>query len=182
MAESSADPPGGEGTAPASAAPAASGRPSCRVGVLRRRLVLASLALVAWFGFLFYETLATANPVIVSRPQVLGAPLVVEGTLSADPPRLRVDRVWKGDPSLRGEELALDRLPPSLDGADKVYVVPLEPALREGYRIFGIPVESAFRGHSRAEERIYPATDSVRRQLENILTPSLDDQSSEGAE
>lgn len=127
----------------------------------RRRLVLASVVLGAWLAFLAHQVYWHANPVVVSVPQVLVAPLIVEGELRERPLRVLVERVWRGDVGLVGRELNLEGgMPPNTFGGGR-YVLPLRPA-GAGYRPEPVGGDGPV---------IYPADAHVRRQLERIIQP-----------
>jgi hypothetical protein len=126
----------------------------------RRRLLLASVVLAGWLAFLAHQAYWHSNPVVVFVPQVLVAPLIVEGELHEQPLRVRVERVWRGDPVLVGRELELAGTPPADAARGGRYVLLLRP-LGERFQL-----EPAGDGQT-----VYPADDHVRRQLERILRP-----------
>jgi hypothetical protein len=135
----------------------------------RAFLALALGATAVWFGFLAHQVWRYANPVVVSRPQLLVAPLVVEGRLLDGPARVVVERVWWGADrfDVLGKELAIEEAKFPAHAAGELWIVPVAPTRRESsFRVQPIPLP----GVERDVPDIYPATDAVRRQVEQLLT------------
>jgi hypothetical protein len=122
--------------------------------------------------------------VLVSRPQLLVAPLVVEAEVAALGERVRVQpsRVW------RGQELVSAKEPGAgaevtITGLDQVqgwrgpgmYVLALQPASGPqpaAYEVVPIPDSPGFSGRDvlhRPLRVIYPATAPVQRQVREAL-------------
>ena len=125
-----------------------------------RRIGLISITslVVVWIGFLFTETVLTANPIIVSRPQVLLAPVVVVGLPDGNRGSVKISTVFRGNVTA-GQELKvldLDQSDPSQTNGE--YVFPLTPIRTGGYRIAAIPVDEMT--DSLSDRRpIYPGTE-----------------------
>lgn len=133
----------------------------------KRRLLLASVLAACWVGFLLYEVVTTANPVIVSRPQILSAPLIAEGIVTA-PTKLRVLTVHWGNRDLQGEEIILSEPAPFPRGTS--VLAPLEPH-GDQYRLAAASTgfENAKHQQPREYRRMYPATDQARGQILRLL-------------
>lgn len=140
------------------------------------------LAVVVWIAFLLYTALKTANPVIVSRPQVLAAPIVVEGQWQGAGEGLIVERVWRGEAALLGKQLAVEdfELAQGAGSADRL-IVPLEPVGDDRFRV--APTRRIQKISTKATptrpseeqvsvvdvEQVYPATAPVIRQFEELF-------------
>lgn len=132
----------------------------------KTRLAFACAVTIAWIGFLLYEVITTANPVILSRPQILAASVIVEG-VAADGESIKVDKVWWGDPKLQGTQLKLTSPLDLAPGAR--LIAPLEPTGEESvYRI--APPATGFEKMRTAQRsgKIYPATAEAIRQLQRL--------------
>lgn len=131
----------------------------------RWRLLLASGAVVLWFGFLAVLTVTTANPVTVNRHQLLSSDSVVVGefdvsSLRGSTATLRVHE------TLAGHEVASTLAVAGVERAriagGGTYVIPLRGSGPD-YRV--TPAPAAFK----EAPLVYPATDDVRRIVEEIL-------------
>jgi hypothetical protein len=72
----------------------------------RIRLGLAVLLFVAWTAWLVYQVLTTADPIVVSRPQIFLAPIVVEAQVSepAEPDaEVTIIHIYRGAAQLPGD-------------------------------------------------------------------------------
>ncbi|MGL4464874.1 MAG: hypothetical protein ACRC1K_22210 [Planctomycetia bacterium] len=130
-------------------------------------VVVASFVLAGWLAALGTLVFGLANPVLVSRPQLLVAPTVVAGRFDLEKKLTVLEVVWdsqglKPDTTL---DLVLpkDKTPPT----DGIYFVPLRPLPDGRWAIQQIPAEVG------ADEppdsfRIYPVNDQVRRQFAEI--------------
>jgi hypothetical protein len=132
--------------------------------------------MIVWAATMLYLVLTSANPPIVSRPQVLSADAVVEGVLEVGVSTLLKPDVvkWSRRP------LALSDLPK--DGvliADQKAdwmksgvraIAPITEVAPGRYRVQPIPfeVESPRWGPETGPAPIYPATDVVRRQFDSL--------------
>lgn len=129
-------------------------------------------AALTWIAVLSILTIRLANPEIVSRPQLLAAPLVVEGNLRHSPPRVQVTKVWWGSLDLADRELPLSGLQIS---EERNVILAIQPAPAGGYRVFETPEDPAFArwdGQSAFANPapIYSADDPlVKSQVESIL-------------
>jgi hypothetical protein len=150
----------------------------------RRRwfLILAVGLAVAWTAWLGYQAWTTADPVVVSRPQVMVAPLVVEADLAADhsnPRGATIRQIYRGD-GVRG--LAAEgqsiRVRDVADLAAGAYILALRDTDIAGeYAVVAVPGSAGFaRGARRTP--VYPATESTRvqtrealRQFQRIMQP-----------
>ncbi len=159
----------------------------------RVRLVLAALLFLAWTGWLAYQVARTADPIVVSRPQVLAAPVVVEANVTAWgkglPPepreKVRVHEILRGQETLglkQGEPV-----PANLElivtfhnvqnqyrgwKGEGMYFLCLEPAGEGKYRLVRPPVSPGFHPEPNDEARlasIYLVTESTRAQIEEAL-------------
>lgn len=132
----------------------------------KRRFLLASVCAVAWIGFLLAQVLTTANPILLSRPQILSAPLIVEGQLVKSS-AFQVQKVWWGDPKFEGQQLELN--PPLSIPTEAPLIAPLRSA--DQGKTFAVAAAST--GFARlpdaSETRVYPATEQARQQLQQLL-------------
>jgi hypothetical protein len=157
----------------------------------RVRLVLAGLLFAVWTGWLIYQVIQSADPVVVSRPQVLVAPVIVEAHLAylqkgpwKPQEKVRVHQILRGHETLG---LPQAEQPAKLDLAvifddfrnpfrgwkgDGMYFLCLEPTHEGKYRLVRPPVSPGFQPLSDDEARlasIYPVTPSTRMQFEEAL-------------
>jgi hypothetical protein len=134
----------------------------------RRWLFRGSLALlIGWLLFLLYLVLTTANPVIVSRPQVLTAGIIIVGRIE-QPPELQVEEVLLGDPQLIGKTLQIADFKPSVSvKQNERYILPLEH-LGDHYRIHLVPLEAGV-DPAKRDGRIYRDTPEARRQVDELV-------------
>ena len=153
-------------------------------------LIVAAAAYAAWTAWLAYEALATADPIILSRPQLFTAPVIVEAQVPAGGPEREVvvTRVYRGQSALgvpegetqpQGVKLVVTNLGEAHNWRGPgAYFLPLQPdaggPLR--FRIVPVPARvglSARSAAGRLPPAIYPVTDSTRTQLEEALRASL---------
>lgn len=148
----------------------------------RLRLTCAAALFLAWIGWLAYLAATTTHPIVLSRPQILMADLVVIADLTerngrADPQVKVVAVPWaksKQDRNLERFRIADFEVLDKDDGwqGPGRYLLPLKKTIVDGaarYAIAPIPdspgfSSSALTGHS----RIYPDSADARRQLENM--------------
>jgi len=146
----------------------------------QRWLLIAAGGLFAlWTSWLAYEAATTTNVVIVSRPQILMAPIVVEAEIRALPgaqTEAIVGQVYRGG----NQEIQPGKtLPVDLHGArgwqkPGLYILALD---RDGDAhgslfVVPIPISPGFRPTPDSElsaPPIYPATESTRYQVRAIL-------------
>lgn len=136
-------------------------------GISRRGLLFLSLGmLAAWWSFLGYEAITAANPVILSTPQIMTAPIVVGGHFLSNPPRIQVREVLWGDPGLNSKELRLVEVVEHPVG-EELRFYPLRPVGNRRYQIQESPSGSlSDAGSARLD---YPADDQTRARLIELL-------------
>lgn len=123
---------------------------------------------LGWLGFLIYEALTSANPVILSRPQFLAASVVAQGSIKDEPLRLVVSRVWWGPSSLRNKELLLTKRPTFHGEIAAEMIVPLADLGGGRYSPQGLPPGMEI-GVDAQVNTAYPVTAPVEAQLVEIL-------------
>ncbi len=153
------------------------------------RLALAALLFAAWTGWLIYQTAQSADPVVVSRAQVLVAPIVIEADVGFGKGQgpaglVEVRQVY------RGRELLPNGNPPlkltiasfndngrhrGWHGPDR-YILCLElrpgPEGPGGFYLVPPPLSPGFSPKADDEASfppIYRVTDSTRTQLAEAL-------------
>lgn len=133
------------------------------------RLVLILFLFVLWIGFLLSETVLTANPVIVSRPQIINAPLIAEGRPNWTEMLFEVGGVLKGE--LPGNsKIHVENLQLAEKGGEgDRFVLPLMSTDSGSYRIVAVPTEE-WTSPNAAVYLVYPASEEVRSQIAAILT------------
>lgn len=144
--------------------------PKARYGV-RAVIVLCGVLWIAVLGWLVWTD---SNPVIVNRTQILASPLVVQGTwVQAQPPRVQITRVWKGD--LPREEVTIVGPTPVVIPSGSV-LVPLTPADRTGatYQITHGELLNPTANHrdgirAFVQPLVYPFNPGTQAQLEQLL-------------
>ena len=139
--------------------------PSRSLGRNRRFLVLSAIGLGAWLAFLVYQVIWFSNPVLLARPQVLTAPIIVEGDVTADG-KFRVERDWWKASSLVGSELDVIDLPEST--AQSGFIVLLEKVGNERYRLWRAPNDPGF-PLSASPPVFYPRNRASLQQLAELL-------------
>ena len=145
-------------------------------------LAAAAGLFAAWIGYLAFLALTASHPVVLSRPQLLVADLYVTARLSAKEgkpaPEVTIDKtLWTRDekdalPS--GTQVTVANLADC--GAEQgwqgegVYVLPLvKSEAKDRYRVAQIPLSPGFAPDTAHRLRIYPATDEVLRQVDEII-------------
>lgn len=130
-----------------------------------RLLLVASILTSLWGIFVLALWLTSADPVILSKPQIGRADFIV--TASRPDPRknrLLIEQVWRGQ--LEPGELVilnLDKPAPHNMPAGKKFIVPLSRA-RGGLRITVLGEQS-----DKIPPLIYPETPDAIRQLQDLL-------------
>ena len=139
----------------------------------RWRYRLAAVACLVWFVYILYETVRSANPPIVSRPQVLAAASLVEGTLKIEngSRRIVVDKVLFSRRGLSAKDFPAEGVavtgrtaPWQINGA-KAFAPLMELGPRD-YAVQQIPFDVVAEADVAP---IYPATPGVERQLNELL-------------
>lgn len=129
---------------------------------------LSMVILIAWIVFLAATVWRTANPVLISRQQILTATLIVKGKFRLEPVRLEVLTVWRGDATLVGKTLDIVGFAPPADfNAEVSYIVALEPIGNRKARIAETPSEPGI--GTVIDDRVYPATQQALQQLKELL-------------
>lgn len=135
---------------------------------------------IAWLSFLAHRVWTSANIDIVSRPQILTAPILVEGKLLIDPPRVEIVKVRYIDARIEREDPKIAallkagltvtvymRIDPRWDRTLD-YLVPLVPSTQSGFDVWGAPREGGDPG-PQGFERVYALTLRTREQFEMLL-------------
>lgn len=133
-----------------------------------RRWLLFFLALFAvWVIFMIREVVHNARSVVVSRPQILAADVVVEGEFAEDPGSFVIRRVWWGPSEWKDEAIVVRGLPDPDPDPGRV-VLALERFGQDGFRLQGIPAGSGALPAADAPAW-YPPSAAVQRQLVSLL-------------
>lgn len=153
-------------------------------------LIFTSTLFVAWTAWLAYLAYTSADPVVISRPQMELAPIIVVADVKApaeEHTQFHVQKVYRGQeklPAARKDGLTL-AWPPDLCGwrGPGTYLLALQPPQRNGepFQMVPMPTGPGFIGldrtdfHAQPQENIaifhvvYPWTDSIKRQVERLL-------------
>ena len=134
----------------------------------RIRLIVASLALAGWLGFLGYLALGHPKPVVVSHSQLLAASNVVKaelGPVTQGPAKVRVIESFAGQPTPDGAMVVTNldqvRLPSGKPLTEAgTYLLPLE---RTGFEKFKV-VGGSLSGEARVL-LVYPWNADIERQV-----------------
>lgn len=131
-----------------------------------------------WIATLWGLMIASANPVVVNRVQILSSSLIVSGTRDpAKPAVLIIDRVWKG---AKPADRIVVRDWPAICPSGKI-VVPLQFARQgDGFSVThgewpnlpaaGKPiVDPQDVVVSNLQPLVYPDTEEVRQQLQDLV-------------
>lgn len=138
----------------------------------------AQAAMILWAAVMLYLVFTSANPPIVSRPQILSADAVVEGVLEVgEETRLRPDAIkWSRRPLKLSEFpdkgiLIADQKASWMKSGVRA-IAPVQEASPGRFRVQPIPfeVDSPRTGPETGFAPVYPATNVVIKQLEP-LTP-----------
>jgi hypothetical protein len=157
---------------------------------LRLRLGVAAALFLAWTAWLVYQVATTANPIVVSRPQIFLAPVIIEAQVPEGMGSARevtVTHVYRGHQFL-GVAAGAEP-PPGLKltirywgdvdnwkGAGN-YILALQKSPREqagGYELLSIPFGGGVTAPGAARLTIYPVTASTRAQVEEALRDSAE--------
>ncbi len=138
----------------------------------RARLAVSACLFLAWLGFLLWLVLQNRHMIVLSRPQLLAAPLCVVADISDKDGRassqIQVQRVvWSEGPApgdkIEVKSLAGLGMKDGYDGPGR-YILALTPLGSSEGRYELVPVPS----FPMRELRIYPLTRETERQLEEI--------------
>lgn len=173
---------------PAPSTPTDAVPPSLTQARRKVRLFVAVVLFTLWTAFMAYLAVKGKEVVLVSRPQMLVAPLVIEGEVSEDSGDIRsvrVIKVFRGGKLLEHQAGPGEPLPGTLrvlgfdhcrgwqgPGAYVLALQPARPRAEAPFALAAIPTSPGFPLRHREEATrplIYPATPSVRRQTEEAL-------------
>ncbi len=132
-------------------------------------LLAVAVLFVGWIGYLAYLALTTRNPIVLSRPQLLAADVVVLGRVDALDGPVVVEKVVRAakpeQAPAEGKPVEIRNLSECKDdwGGAGRYLLPLtaEPG-GKGYRVTAIPRSPGYFGGS---PRIYRATPRTEAQI-----------------
>jgi hypothetical protein len=135
------------------------------------RFIVAVGLFLGWVGWLAYLAATTHHPVVLSRPQLLAADVVVIAKI--DDPTKEVTITEVAFSRLRQKQFEETITVANLAQCDDayafarpgLYVVPLHLDALDRWLVQSVPASPGF---DRAPPRIYPATDEIRAQLERI--------------
>lgn len=131
-------------------------------------LMGASALLLGWWGFLAFTVVTSANPIVVSRPQCLTAPWIVEGTLLDGGGKLVVTEVFwplpgSNQPDWKNKELDLVLIASLPSNQEGRFLFPLRSADSQRFTIQPIPSDFA------EGTPVYRATSATREQMRVLL-------------
>jgi len=152
------------------------------------RFALACLLFLGWIGYLVFLVLTSAHPVVVSRPQMLVADLVVaaridslDGPCTVEEVLLARDGVEApADKTIQVENLRDCKRPPRDDEDPTLvpldwtgtgtYLLLLHP-VRDGktYRVVDVPPSPGFPRNGKTTPRLYRRTDDAVRQVRAMI-------------
>jgi len=148
----------------------------------RRRVFLALTAALfaGWMIYLLQLALRHQDPIVVSRPQILVAEVIVVARVE-DPekPEVEVEEVfdptngYKGPALKRGKSIRVSNLATcdGLQPGSQSYILPLEFDGDPGFSVVPIPRSPGYDPISKRPPRIYLDGDETRHQVEHILKP-----------
>ena len=166
LAETKQSPP-----VPRHVAPPLADDPEALSSIWRYRVLKLVIALaITWFGCIVFLALTSANPIVVSRPEILQSQVVVSAAIpDAESETITVERVFSGDVKAN-EKLtvlqihdapAVQHARTMKQPADQLYIFPLTRFGRF-YRITTLPNQVA-------APLIYPATPEAIDQVKQAL-------------
>jgi hypothetical protein len=140
------------------------------------RLAIAVLLFAGWISWLIYLTLTSANPTVLSRPQLLVSTLEVVAQvpgITAEPPEVSVERVYwptEQQNQWQGKKIIVNNLSECQGWSGPgEYLMPLSSE-GQSFRVTPIPPSP---GYSRnGPPVIYAWTPQVARQLDTIAHPA----------
>jgi hypothetical protein len=136
------------------------------------RLAVAALAFVAWVSWLAWLAATVTRPVVLSRPQLLAAELLVLAQVDDPTKAIQVRQAWtrsEGRPRLQG--LVVTNLVDCRAWAGPgEYLLPIatEPGAANTYHVVRTPYSPGIDPHAQLP-RVYPAVTSVREQLQQVV-------------
>jgi hypothetical protein len=144
------------------------------------RLLVAAAIFLVWVGWLIYEVVTTADPIVISRPQILIAPIIVEAEAKGDD-KIAITRIYRGAkaPGIAvGQEVVVKKLDQARnwEGTGRSYVLALQSAEPGQFQLVPVPVSSGFQpppGSEYDKPPVYPIRSGNRSQLEAQLEEAL---------
>lgn len=137
--------------------------------IARVRLVAAVLLFLAWVGWLSYQVATSADPIVVSRTQLISAAIIVITQLDADK-TVTVKELLRGQgPELQpGKSISIGNLGEvhGWAGAGE-YFLALYKDDKGALRVLPTPQSPGFRVDPTPS--IYPVTPSTRLQVQELL-------------
>ena len=139
----------------------------------RLRLLVATLLMSAWLGYLGYLALGHAKPVVVSRSQLLYASYFVKADLTFDAGNKPVATIQIRETFGPNRVLAENidvvnlgevRLPNNKSLSAGTYFLPLGPAGPKQFRVV-----SALGNDAQTKLVVYPWTPEVERQVRELV-------------
>ena len=136
----------------------------------RGRLVLAVWVSVVWGIALVSLAMLTANPLTLNRAQIEQADVIVTGRIvDAQQGTVDVEQTWKS--GIKREQITVRNLARTNARNGSRFLLPLSPTAGGVYKITQpqLPGQRDNRSTANQPQRIYPATDDVLAQLQEIL-------------
>ncbi len=138
-------------------------------------LVLAALLFAAWVGWLAYEAFTVGNPIVVSLPQIMRAPIVVDAEVRADGTAVVKQVRRPGTAMIKpGDTLRISRVTEARYWSGPgTYILPLEEN-RAGFHevVLVVPRRVPPEPPYPAIYPLLPTTEAqVRQALENSVPP-----------
>jgi hypothetical protein len=146
----------------------------------RLRLIIAAVLFCGWLGFLAFLAATASQPVILSRPQFLGADahVVVQLTGGETPDNAAtIERVFwshEEDSALK-DGLEIDIMGLEICHSEQgwqgpgAYLLPLKKGMNNSYHLYPVPITPGYSPKDFFERfRIYPATSEALRQLQQL--------------
>ena len=134
----------------------------------RALLAVSALLFLGWVAYLAVLALTAREPVVLSRPQLLAADLIVTAEVEALDRPVTVVEVHhaQGAAPEKGGKVEVANLPDSKAGwvGPGRYLLPL--TAKEGHRLTAVPRSPGYGG---GPPRIYPVTASTETQLRQVL-------------
>jgi hypothetical protein len=140
-------------------------------------LALAAALFTGWMIYLLQLALRHQHSIVVSRPQIQGAQLIVVARIEdRDKGAVRIEKLldrtngYKGPTIEAGKSVTVKNLA-NCDGFQQeaqTYVFPLESDGDDGFKVVPIPSSPGYGG---GPPRIYVDGAATRHQVEHILEP-----------
>ena len=133
------------------------------------RLAVAAVLFAGWIGWLVYLAATASRPVVLSRPQVLAADVVVIAEVE-DPKKpvvVKEVRTPKA-PLMKDEKLSVAGLDESDWKGPGLYILPLSGVAGQPGRYAVAPIPPSPGYDKSGPPRVYPATEETLTQLRQI--------------